>query len=284
VATFGGLQSNFARQMCAGARSLGLEPHCYYFAPRPASLDGNLLLVHQLGARLHFIPWGGEGGGRTLEEAIRLVHWIVRLTPELWGRRAFYMPVGGHTVTGALGYVLAALELHEQLRERGIARAVVVTATGTGVSLAGLLAGFHLWGLEHRLAGIDVGRLWRRFPESIAALASRLCARLGRPHTFTAVDVPLIEARYVGDGYARPTPEALNALWLVARTEGLLLDPVYTSKAMAGLIDLLVHLTWPDNAPIVFWHTGGLPAVWAYPDDLAQTTPPPGPDGEGNAR
>ena len=272
VATFGGLQSNFARQMCGGARALGLEPHCFYFTRPPAKLDGNLLLNKLMGAHLHFIPFGENTQGEpnmTLEQATQMVRWVVRLTPSCWSKRVYFMPVGGHTAVGCLGYVLAALEIQEQLRERGVRRATIITAAGTGGTLAGLLAGFHLWGIEHSLLAIDVGKLWRAFPASIAALASEICALLGKPHEFRADDVPMIERTYVGEGYARPTPEALEAIRLTAQQEGLLLDPVYTSKAMAGLIDLIQQGRWGAGEHVVFLHTGGLPALWAYEEMLA---------------
>jgi D-cysteine desulfhydrase len=223
-----------------------------------------------MGAHLHFIPFGEGGDSLTLEQATRLVRWIVRLTPACWGRRVYFMPVGGHSAVGCLGYVLAALEIGEQLRERGVRRATVVTAAGTGGTLAGLLAGFRLWDLRHGLLAIDVGKLWRGFPASIAALASEICALLGQPRAFRAEDVPLIERTYVGEAYARPTPEALDAIKLVARQEGVLLDPVYTSKAMAGLIDLVRQGRWASDEHVVFLHTGGLPALWAFEAALAK--------------
>ncbi len=274
VATFGGLQSNFARQMCAGARPLGLEPHCFYFTRRPARLEGNLLLARLFGAHLHFVPFGqSDEPSMTIEQSMRLVRWVVRLTPSCWGKRVYFMPVGGHTPVGCLGYVLAALEIEEQLRERGVERATVVTAVGTGGTLAGLLAGFHLVNSRHTVLGIDVGKLWRAFPASIASLASEICALLGEPHTFRADSsassgVPMIERTYVGRAYARPTPESVEALRFAARQEGLVLDPVYTSKAMAGLIDLVRQGRWGAGEHVVFLHSGGLPAVWAYGEAL----------------
>lgn len=265
VATFGGLQSNFARQMCAVARSLGVEPHCFYFARRPARLEGNLLLAQLLGAHLHFIPFGGGSSATmTPEQAARLVRWIVRLTPACWGRRVYFMPVGGHTPLGCLGYVLAAMEIENQLRTHGIERATIVTASGTGATLAGLLAGFHLLRSRHALLGIDIGKLWYAFAASIAALASETCTWLGEPHHFQARDVPIVEGVYVGEGYARLTQASLAASRLVAAQEGLLLDPVYTSKAMAGLIDLVRQGQWARDQHVVFLHTGGAPALWAY--------------------
>jgi 1-aminocyclopropane-1-carboxylate deaminase/D-cysteine desulfhydrase-like pyridoxal-dependent ACC family enzyme len=263
VATYGGLQSNFARQMAAAARGLGLAAHCFYFEPRPARLTGNLFLAHLLGAQLHFLPLGGGEGARPLDQTTRLVRWVVRLNPACFGRRVYFMPVGGHSATGVLGYVGAAAELEAQLAERGIARATVVTAAGTGGTLAGLLAGFHLLGSRHQALGIDVGRLWTGFKATIAELASAACARVGQPSTFRPDEVPLIEGDYVGAGYARATPDGLAAIRLLAREAGLLLDPVYTAKAMAGLIDQARRGRWAPDEDVVFLHTGGGPALWA---------------------
>lgn len=265
VATFGGLQSNFSRQMCSAACKLGIEPHCFYFARRPAIYPGNLLLEKLMHARLHFIPFGGGGdASMTLEQATRLVRWLVRLTPACWGKRVYFMPVGGHTPIACLGYVAAAIEIDAQLRERGIERATIVTAAGTGGTLAGLMAGLHLQNSPYDVLAIDVGKLWRAFAASIAALASEICAALGQPHTFRSSDMPIIEHIYAGEAYAHPTPESIRAIKLLAQDEGILLDPVYTSKAMAGLIDLIGQGRWGRDDHVVFLHTGGSPALWAY--------------------
>jgi 1-aminocyclopropane-1-carboxylate deaminase/D-cysteine desulfhydrase-like pyridoxal-dependent ACC family enzyme len=263
IATFGGLQSNFARQVAAGARQAGLEAHAFYFAPRPARLPGNLLLMQLLGARLHFVPFGGGSSGEmTLEQATRLVRLLVRFSPGCFGRRTYFVPVGGHCEVGALGYAAAAAELEEQLRAAGVEQATIVTAAGTGGTLAGLLAGFHLLRSRHRVLGIDVGRLWRGFPVTIAALASDLCAALGEPHEFAPGDLELIEGTYVGAGYAQESAAGAEALRLAARTEGLVLDPVYSAKAMAGLMDLSRQGRWTREEDLVFLHTGGLPALF----------------------
>ncbi|HEX9718100.1 MAG TPA: D-cysteine desulfhydrase family protein [Ramlibacter sp.] len=264
VATFGGPQSNFARQMAAAASSLGLEAHCFYFVPRPRRLEGNLLLAELAGARLHFIPFGQSAEpSMTLDQACRLVRWVTRLTPTCWGKRLYFMPVGGHTAAGCAGYALAAAEIEDQLRERGVEHATLVTAAGTGGTLAGLMAGFHLRDSPHSVLGIDVGNLWRGFPQAIAELASAVCALGGQPHRFAAADVPLIERAYVGRAYARPTAAGLEALQLAARQEGMFLDPVYTGKAMAGLIDLIRQGRWSARDNVVFLHTGGGPAIFA---------------------
>lgn len=260
VATFGGLQSNHARLTAAAARRLGLEPHLFYFERRPAALTGNLLLNRLLGAAMHFVPLGGgSDGGMTVETAIRLAGLVA------WLRlgRHYFIPVGGHSWLGCLGYVAAAVELDEQVRSLGIGEARVVVAAGSGGTLAGLLAGFTLIGSGLRPLGIDVGKLWRNFPASIARLAGELCTRLGQPHTFTPDQVPLVEATYVGPRYGVPSEAGNAAIGRLAWTEGVLLDPIYTGKAFAGLLDLAARGVLAPDEPVIFVHTGGLPALFA---------------------
>ena len=139
---------------------------------------------------------------------------------------------------GGLGYARAALEIDEQARTMGIQDAHLVLAAGSGGTLAGLLAGLTLIGSSLKPVGIDVGKLWKGFPDSIARLAREICAFLGEPHDFTPDEIPLVEERYVGQAYGQPTPDGLEALACLARLEGILLDPVYTSKAFAGMLDL----------------------------------------------
>jgi D-cysteine desulfhydrase family pyridoxal phosphate-dependent enzyme len=260
VATFGGLQSNHARLTAAAARRCGLEPHIFYFERRPAALTGNLLLNQVLGAPMHFIPLGGgTDGGMTLETAIRLAGLVARLR---LGRHTF-IPVGGHTWLGCLGYVAAAVELDEQAHALGIDDARLVVAAGSGGTLAGLLAGLALIGSRLRPLGVDVGKLWRRFPGSIAHLAAELCTRLGEPRVFTTDQVPLVEETYVGKRYGIPSSAGNAAIRLLAQSEGILLDPVYTGKAFAGLLDLIGTGAIRPDEPVIFLHTGGLPALFA---------------------
>ena len=260
VVTFGGLQSNHARLTAAAALGVGLEPHLFYFERRPRLLEGNLLLGALLGARLHFVPFGGGGdGGMTIERASRLVHLVawLRLGPH------YFIPVGGHNVLGALGYVRAALELHEQAKALGLGRARVVVASGTGGTLAGLWAGLSLLDSPLEVLGLDIGKLWRAFPRSVAHLAEGLCARLGVHRPFAARDAPLLEREFVGPGYARLHAPALTAMAELLRTEGVVLDPVYTGKAFAGLLALLASGRLGGEEPVIFVHTGGLPALYA---------------------
>ena len=264
VITYGGLQSNHARMTAAACARLGLEAHLFFFEKRPSTLQGNLFLDTLLGAKLHFIPFGGGGpASMTLEATNRLVRWV---SAGLVGPGAYFMPVGGHTVTGCLGYVDAAREIHEQAVALGLdlARVTVITAAGTGGTLAGLLAGFVLLDSPIRVLGIDVGKLWKAFPASLARLASELCAVLGEAHAFRPTDVPIIEETYVGPGYAVLTEGARTAVRLLARTEGILLDPVYTGKAMAGLVDGVGNGRFTADDTVIFLHTGGFPGLWAF--------------------
>ena len=258
VATFGGLQSNHARLTAAAASVLGMEAHLLYFEPRPESLTGNLLLNELLGARMHFFPVTSKRPRpRRLETTIRLARLLARLRvgPH------YFIPVGGHTWVGALGYVRAALELDEQARGLGLVDPWLVVAAGSGGTLAGLLAGLRLVGSRLRPLGIDVGKLWKAFPASVAQLASEVCARLGEPHIFAPGDVPLVEGTYVGDAYGQSSVAGDAALERLARAEGVLLDPVYTAKAFAGLLGETTRFA--PGEPVVFLHTGGLPALFA---------------------
>lgn len=263
VVTFGGLQSNHARLTLAAANRLGLETHLFYFERRPQNMAGNLLLNQLLGAKMHFIPLGGGGNGMTLEQTIRLVRMIALA---LVGRH-YFIPVGGHNWLGCLGYVRAALEIDEQARAEEIENAHLVLAAGSGGTLAGLLAGLALIGSPLQAQGIDVGKLWKGFPASIARLSNEICFHLGEPRQFSPQDVPLVEEIYVGKSYGVPSKMGQAALHRLARLEGLLLDPVYTAKAFSGLIDLAEKGRLGTDEPIIFLHTGGLPALFAFSEE-----------------
>jgi 1-aminocyclopropane-1-carboxylate deaminase/D-cysteine desulfhydrase-like pyridoxal-dependent ACC family enzyme len=260
VATFGALQSNHARLTAAAASLLGLEAHLLYFETRPRTLTGNLLLCQHLGARMHFFPLAPKRPHpRSLETTIRLARLLARLRVG----PSYFIPVGGHTWVGALGYVRAAVEIDEQARGLGMGDAHLVVAAGSGGTLAGLLAGLRLVGSRLRPLGIDVGKLWKAFPATVARLASETCSHLGEPLSFGPADVPLVEATYVGEAYGRPTQAGDEALERLLRSEGILLDPVYTAKAFAGLLGEAARGRVGAGEPIVFVHTGGLPALFA---------------------
>jgi D-cysteine desulfhydrase family pyridoxal phosphate-dependent enzyme len=261
VVTFGGLQSNHARITAAAARRLGLEPHLFYFERRPTEMTGNLLVNRLLEAHMHFLPLGGGGGGRrTIEATNRLVHLLAWLR---LGRHTF-IPVGGYSWRGGLGYVRAAIEIESQARALGIGNAHLVLAAGTGGTLAGLLAGLTLLGSSLRPLAIDIGALWKGFSASLGRLAEEICARLGELRAFSPEQIPLLERTYAAPGYGVPSDLGREAITRLARTEGILLDPVYTGKAFGGMLDLVEKGRLGSNEPIIFLHTGGLPALFAF--------------------
>lgn len=264
VVTYGGVQSNHVRMTAAACARAGIEAHLCFFARQPPALEGNLFLDQLFGARLHFIPFAGGGDGTmTLEMTNRLVRLLAIF---LAGPRAYFIPVGGHTVTGCLGYMAAAGEIEAQIQTQGLPpeRTTVVTAAGTGGTLAGLVAGFAALQSPVRVLGVDIGKLWKGFPASVARLAEHLCAAMGLARRFPPTRLPLIESRYAGPGYAQTTPETWAAINTLAQAEGILLDPVYTGKAFAGLLDLLAQAIFGNEEHLIFLHSGGLPGLWAY--------------------
>ena len=261
VVSFGGLQSNFLRALASACARLELEAHCLYFAHRPQELTGNLLLADLMGAHLHFVPLGGNSGPRDLPATTRLVRLVAHLHPGIGPRKLYFVPVGGHTPLGCLGYVPAAMEIVQQAQAKAFQPDVVISAAGTGGTLAGLLAGFHLLGAPIQLVGVDVGNLWRHFQADAIAMASAVTHLLGSPYRFPQEAVQLVAG--FGAGYAQPYPPAQLAIQLAASTEGLILDPVYSGKALAGLIDLIRQERFRADQHVVFLLTGGVPALFA---------------------
>jgi D-cysteine desulfhydrase family pyridoxal phosphate-dependent enzyme len=247
LVTAGGIQSNHARTTAAAAARLGLRCVVLLAADAPpegsaASVAGNLALDRLFGAELR---WLGPVGFDEMEDAVG--HEAERQRAA--GHPALAIPVGGSSPTGMLGYVRAAGELVDQLPDIDL----VVTADGTGGTHAGLAAGL---GDLDRVLGIDVGArpdLDGWLPAAARAAAS--AADLPPPGGACRVD-----HRNVGDGYALPSRAAGDAARLAARTEGLVLDPVYTAKAMAGLV--AAAASGAVTGRTVFLHTGGAPALF----------------------
>lgn len=244
LVTGGGEQSNHARLTAAAANRLGLDCTLVLAADPVAVPTGNVVLDHLLGPA---IIWAGEIGYYALEQAMRDEADRHRAA----GRNPYLIPVGGASTIGELGYVVAALELRDQLPEVSF----VVTADGSGGTHAGLVAGL---GSHDLVLGVDAGTrpdLDDVVPKKAAKAAA--LAGLAEPTGTVQVD----HDRY-GDGYGAPTDSCREALDLAARLEGLILDPVYTGKALAGLIAAVREQRAPDTGAIVFMHTGGMPALF----------------------
>jgi len=253
LVTGGGPQSNHVRMTAAAANRLGLDCAVVMAGPRPTVSTGNILLVELLGPE---VDWIGLDEGPMdyygIETAIDAT--ADRLAAQ--GRRPYKMPIGGASVVGALGYVHAASELRAQASAAGGGIDVVVVAGGSGGTHAGLAAGLGDLGL---VLGVDVGArpdLDTQVPAKAAEVAVR--AGLPAPHGQVRVDHDR-----VGAGYGAPTEECRQAVLLAARTEGLILDPVYTGKALAGLIAARREGVIGPGTRTVFLHTGGMPALFA---------------------
>jgi D-cysteine desulfhydrase family pyridoxal phosphate-dependent enzyme len=241
LVTGGGRQSNHARITAAVANRLGLDCTLVLTSGEPDVPTGNVVLDYVLGPQF---VWCDADDYYGTEAAIDDA--CADLAKQ--GRRPYRMPIGGATAVGALGYVDAARELPKDVD-------LVVVADGSGGTHAGLAAGL---GSHERVLGVDVGTrpdLDERVPEKAVEVAK--LAGFAPPTGALQLD----HDRF-GDGYGAPTDECLEALRLAARTEGLLLDPVYTGKALAGLIAAVRDGRITGNMRVVFVHTGGLPAIF----------------------
>ena len=249
LVTGGGAQSNHARMTAAAANRLGLECHLAVGGREPEVYSGNLLLDRVLGATLHFT------GARTYYEVESAIE---EVAAELGtgGRRPFAMPIGGASVTGAAAFAWAADEMLAQAAAAGHAVDWVVVADGSGGTHAGLLAGL---GGKARILGVDVGTR-PDLDNVIPRLAAGAAARAGREAPND--EIVLDHARF-GDGYGAVTEAALEAIERVAACEGIVLDPVYTGKAMAGLVAAVRDGRFGAGDTVVFWHTGGAVALFA---------------------
>jgi D-cysteine desulfhydrase family pyridoxal phosphate-dependent enzyme len=246
LVTGGGPQSNHCRMTAAAANRLGLRCHLALAGPGAGAPTGNLLLDHLLGARLH--PTAARQYYE-IEASIEAIADELRAA----GRRPYAIPVGGASVTGALGYVDAARELSGQLGEP---LDWIVVADGSGGTHAGLLAGLDG---PTRILGIDVGTR-PDLDERVRELAAATAGAADR--TVPDGEIHIDHTRF-GAGYGKPTPECLEAIRAAARLEGLILDPVYTGKAMAGLIGWIREGRFTEDQSVLFWHTGGAPALFA---------------------
>ena len=245
LVTGGGRQSNHARLTAAAAAVLGLRCRLVLGSDPPETATGNVVLDHLLGAD---IVWAGPLGYYALEAAIDAEAALIAEA----GGRPYAMPLGGASTVGQQGYVAAALELREQLPDTSL----IVVADGTGGTHAGLVAG---WGSHNAVLGVDVGTrpdLDVTVPRHALEAAEQ--AGLHPPDGACQID----HSRYA-PGYGEPNPGAREALDLAARLEGLLLDPVYSGKAMAGLLAAAREHRLPLDGTIVFLHTGGMPALFS---------------------
>lgn len=261
IITQGATQSNHARQTVAAACKLGLECHIL-LEDRTGSIDtaynynGNVLLD-----QLHGATVSKRHGGADMAVEMELL--TERLKEE--GKTPYIIPGGGSNEIGALGYVNAALELLAQVNDMGLQVDHLVHATGSAGTQAGLVAGLAACNAGIPVTGIGVRAPKDKQEANVFALAKKTEAKLGLSNIVARRDV-VANCDYVGEGYGIPTESMVEAVTLLARHEGILLDPVYSGKGMAGLIDLIRNGHFKEGENVVFLHTGGSVALFGYPD------------------
>lgn len=247
LVTMGGVQSNHARVTAAMAAASGLRSVLVLNGAPPEPPSGNALLQRMFGAEIVTVATRDER-----EPAMREI--AARLTRE--GRRPYVVPLGGSTPEGALAYAHAFSELAAQIDPPD----VIIHSTSSGGTQAGLAAGAALAGAPVRIIGISADDP----AAAIRAIVEALVPAIGRLTGVEALAPGAVEVddRFVGGGYGVPTPASTEAMDLAARSEGLLLDPVYTAKAMAGLVARVRAGEFRGGRTVLFWHTGGLPALF----------------------
>ncbi|WP_312669837.1 D-cysteine desulfhydrase [Pseudescherichia sp.] len=253
--TAGAIQSNHVRQTAAVAAKLGL--HCVALLENPIATraenyltNGNRLLLDLFNAQVEMCDALTDPVAQLGELATRI---------EAQGFRPYVIPVGGSNALGALGYVESALEIAQQC-EGAVALSSIVVASGSAGTHAGLAVGLEQLMPEAELIGVTVSRKRDEQKPKVVALQQAVAREL---EVEAKADIVLWDD-YFAPGYGTPNEEGMEAIKLLARLEGILLDPVYTGKAMAGLIDGINQNRFKDQGPILFIHTGGAPALFAY--------------------
>jgi D-cysteine desulfhydrase len=253
--TAGAIQSNHVRQTAAVAAKLGL--HCVALLENPIGTraenyltNGNRLLLDLFNVQVEMVDALTDPTAQLDELATRLA---------AQGFRPYVIPVGGSNALGALGYVESALEIAQQC-EGAVSLSSVVVASGSAGTHAGLAVGLEQLMPEVELIGVTVSRSVADQKPKVVTLQQAVAEQLALK---AKADI-LLWDDYFAPGYGTPNEEGMEAVKLLARLEGILLDPVYTGKAMAGLIDGITQKRFKDEGPILFVHTGGAPALFAY--------------------
>jgi D-cysteine desulfhydrase/L-cysteate sulfo-lyase len=255
-------QSNSARQTTAAANMLGMKTILLLIpAPGMRSWQGNVLVNRLLGAE---VRWLKEG--ENMDQALRAIAAEQREaghTPYVMNHASFF------AVASCLAYVLSTLEIHEQLEAHG-AQADAIYLSSASKGQAGVVLGALALGGRSRVVGISARPGGDRHGAT-ARIVNETAGLLGWDVSVTPADI-INEDRYTGPGYGVPTESAREAIMLLARTDSVLTDPVYTGKALAGLLDHIRQGRYTQDQSVVFIHTGGLPALFAYADDLMSGT------------
>ena len=254
----GAMQSNHCRQTAAAAARYGFECTLVLTGELPAQPSANLLLDQLFGAKIVAVP-DRKDRDRILQETFD--------NAVAEGKKPYLVPYGGSSPTGALGYAFAMEELMSQAKDLRVLQELggldyIVFGTSSGGTHAGLVLGQRLFGFKGKVLGISIDESEEWLKKNVSALATSASERLGERIEFTQADV-LANADYCGAGYGVLTDAEREAVNLFAKYEGLLLDPVYTGRAAAGMIDLVRKGFFKKDERVLFWHTGGQPALFA---------------------
>lgn len=268
IITQGATQSNHARQTVAIAVKMGMKCEILLedrtgFKVENYKKSGNVFLDHLYGARVRELP-----GGTDMNAAMSVVADELRAV----GRRPYIIPGGGSNPIGALGYVTCALEMVNQFNTQDLRVDCVVHATGSAGTQAGLVVGLEGTRSQIPVLGIGVRAARQAQETNVYNLAVKTAELLGVPGCVARESV-MANCDYVGGGYGVPTPGMVEAVTMMARLEGILLDPVYSGKGMAGLIDLCRKGHFKKGENVVFLHTGGAVALYGYMDAFSDLKP-----------
>lgn len=255
--TTGAAQSNHCRQTAAAAAALGLGCGLVLRGDPPPDRTGNLLLDTLVGADLF---WSGE-------DLVDAVIQDTMTNVKSSGYSPYLIPLGGSNVLGAASYVLAMEELMGQLASWNADIDAIVVASSSGGTQAGLVLGADIYGFGGQILGISIDHTIQHLSHLVSSLAEATAVHLGlESKSYTSV--VRVNDSYLGQGYGIMGKLERDAIQLLARYEGILLDPVYTARAMGGLLDLIRLGYFSADQRILFWHTGGAPALFAYGDEL----------------
>lgn len=260
VITGGAIQSNHCRQTAGAAAAVGLECHLALGGEQPAFPEGNLLLDYLFGAIVH---WCGE---QRKGERIPEIAETLRSN----GRKPYIIPYGGSNATGAMGFVAAVLELKEQLLAQNYNVDYLIFPSSSGGTHAGIAVGVDLYDLSMKVIGIAIDRGEPGDPpyeSELAILANQVAERLSIEPRYGAGDFR-VRYGYLGEGYGVVGDLEREAIQLTARYSGILLDPVYTGRAMGGLIHMIRNGEFASSDTVLFWHTGGIPALFEHAREL----------------
>ncbi|MDA8614762.1 D-cysteine desulfhydrase [Alphaproteobacteria bacterium] len=264
LVTQGAVQSNHVRQTAAAACKFGLDCHALLERRVPDRADdyettGNVLFDQMFGTSLEFRPAGLDMNAEAMVVTEKLA---------AAGRKPYFIPGGGSNEIGALGYVSCAYELLDQIKANNLDVGWIVLATGSAGTHAGMLAGLHAAGSTIPVMGISVRQPEEKQIAAVHKLAVLTASQL--TDTPLGVEKVIVDDGYVGAGYGQPTQGTLDAINLIARREGLLFDPVYSGKGLAGMIGLAGQNFFESDKDVIFLHTGGAAALFAYGNQLAE--------------